>query len=307
MFQSAPASQPPESRPASPADAPTPTPEALPPEALRALDALLGSGRVVALRPCFTRLFGGAACGVLLSQFWFWTGTPTVQARTSGWFWKAQREITEETGLSRAETATARRRLCAQGVLEEKLCGIPATLHFRLDMAAVLRLLWAHLQAQAAAVAAALGTSLSQAGVRGTRTLVRAFPASQFAGIAQTTSEIISEKTQEITQTRARPVLPSASPDRTPERTTGRPTFSDRGARRGVSVTGTVFGTVLRAVAGATGGAGATGDGGAAISTGQQAVNLSGVARFKAALAAARRGAARPESAADRAPPDAGR
>ncbi len=314
MFQPAPASQPAPVRPTpqrplppvSPhippmeahASPPVAAPEALPPEALRALDALFGSGRVVAHRPCFGRLFGGAACGLLLSQFWFWAGTPTVQARTSGWFWKAQREITEETGLSRAETATARRRLCAQGVLEEKRCGIPATLHFRVDMAAVLRLVWAHLQAQARPPDASPAAAMPHSGVRGTRTLVCAIPASQFAGIAQTTSEIISERTQEITQTRARPILPSAfadrRPGRGPDRSGGRGAFQARGVFRDVRVAEAVVrGAVSRAVAG-----------GAALSTGQQAVNRGGAARFKAALAAARRGAARPEAAAGRAPPD---
>ena len=245
MFQPVPArpafpcplSQTPVSLPSPPPEAPvaeSSAPEALPPEALRALDALFGSGRVVAHRACFGRLFGGAACGILLSQFWFWTGTPTVRERTNGWFWKPQREITEETGLSRAETATARRRLCAQGVLEEKRCGIPATLHFRLDMAAVMRRLWAYLQAQPAPPEAAL----PQAGTRGTRTLVCSAPAHKSAGIAQSTSEIISEKTQEKTQTRARPLLPAAFAERVSER---------RGVRERSTVTEAVVrGAVVR-------------------------------------------------------------
>ena len=260
-----------------PLAAPAP-PEALPPEAARAIAALFGEGRVVAHRPCFARLFGGAACGVLLSQFWFWTGTPTVQQRTGGWFWKPQREITEETGLSRAETETARRRLCEQGILEEKRCGIPATMHFRVDIGAVLRRVWAYLQAQAGPQDGAL----SHTGVRGTRTLVCGIVASKFAGIAQSTSEIISEKTQEITQTRARPVLPSAFADRS--------RVPERKPLREVRVTAAaVLGAVVRAVTGETAGGMA---GGVALSTGQQAVNLSGVARLKAALAAAARGSA---------------
>jgi len=192
----------------------------LPPEAYRAIAALTalnaggggtGAGRVVAYQPCFARVFGGAACGLLLSQLWFWTGTPCVRERSGGWFWKSQREITDETGLSRAETETARRRLCAAGVLEEERRGLPATMHFRLDMNVVVRAVWRHLQAQDAANKCA---ETARTALRGTRTLVRGNVSSKFAGIAQTTSEKTSEtdseKTQEITQTRARPVLPLA-------------------------------------------------------------------------------------------------
>jgi len=192
----------------------------LPPEAYRAIAALTaltaggggaGAGRVVAHQPCFARVFGGAACGLLLSQFWFWTGTPCVRERNGGWFWKSQREITDETGLSRAETETARRRLCAAGVLEEERRGLPATMHFRLDVNVVVRAVWRHLQAQDAANKCA---EAARTALRETRTLVRGNVASKFARIAHSisekTSETISEKTQKITQTRARPVSPSA-------------------------------------------------------------------------------------------------
>jgi len=292
VFQSTSSFQPAPIRPAPPCPPPRSPEDALPPEALRALDALFGEGRVVAHRPCFGRLFGGAACGILLSQFWFWAGTPTVLERTGGWFWKPQREITDETGLSRAETETARRRLCAQGILEEERRGLPATMHFRVDMGVVMRLLWAHLQAQEAAnkCAEAARTALPE-----TRTLVRGNIASKFARIAHSisekTSETIPEKTQETTQTRARPVLPSAFADRG----AGRTVFPDRGALREVRVTASaVLGAAVRAA------------GAAAISTTQQAVNLSGAAQLKAALAAASRAAPRPTPAAGRAPPAAG-
>jgi len=209
--------QPPVSRPTPPLppeDGPLADADPLPPEAYRAIAALTGGGgggRVVAHQPCFARVFGGAACGLLLSQFWFWTGTPCVRERNGGWFWKSQREITEETGLSRSETETARRSLCAAGVLEEQRRGLPATMHFRLDMNVVMRAVWRHLQAQERANKCA---ETARAGARGMRTLVRGARADKFAGIAQTTSErtseTIPEKTQETTQTRARPVLPPA-------------------------------------------------------------------------------------------------
>jgi len=266
-----------------PDDAPDPTDggleAALSPEAVRAVAGLLGEGRVVAHRPCFARAFGGAACGLLLSQFWFWSGTPTVRGRAGGWFWKSQREITEETGLSRAETETARRRLRALGVLEEERRGIPATLHFRLDTAAMQRLLWAHVQAQpapappvqahvqaqspplgAAPTPAPLPAPTAQTGLPIIRTLVRGSVANKFAGIAQTTSERTSEMISKKTQTGAQPVSPAASGER----------------KTGTAVPGTAV------------------PGTAVIGSSQCAVNRSGAARLKAALEAARKLGARP-------------
>ena len=219
------------------ADPPAPdpnTPEApeeltvdpLTPDARRALAGLLGEGRVVAHHPCFARVFGGAACGLLLSQFWFWAGTATVQERTGGWFWKAQHEITEETGLSRAETRTARRRLCALGVLQEERRGIPATLHFRLDREVLLRLLWHHAQASPAPYlpvstvleGADLPAETDRSCVPNHRTFVRGVRANKSARSRQTTSEKTSEKTSPKTsetvqagaQTPRQPVLPAA-------------------------------------------------------------------------------------------------
>ncbi len=243
---------------------------ALPPEAVRAVAGLLGEGRVVAHRPCFARVFGGAACGILLSQFWFWSGTPTVRGRAGGWFWKSQREITEETGLTRAETETARRRLRALGVLEEERRGLPATLHFRLDAAAVQRRLWAHVQAQPlpAQPLPAQPAPVTRTGSPSKRTYVRGNAASKSARFPQTLSEKTPEMISKKTPTGARPVLPAASG-------TG---------QAGTEKSG-------------------TGQVGAPLGSSQCAVNRSGAARLKTALDAARKTAARPEENPARAPP----
>jgi hypothetical protein len=243
---------------------------ALPPEAVRAVAGLLGEGRVVAHRPCFARVFGGAACGILLSQFWFWSGTPTVRGRAGGWFWKSQREITEETGLTRAETETARRRLRALGVLEEERRGLPATLHFRLDAAAVQRRLWAHVQAQPlpAQPLPAQPAPVTRTGSPSKRTSVRGNAASKSARFPQTLSEKTPEMISKKTPTGARPVLPAASG-------TG---------QAGTEKSG-------------------TGQVGAPLGSSQCAVNRSGAARLKTALDAARKTAARPEENPARAPP----
>lgn len=81
--------------------------------------------RPIAYQACFVR-FGGVTGAVLLSQFVYWHN------RMDGsWFYKTQKEIKSETGLSREEQETARRRLISAGVLEEARRGVPAKLFFR--------------------------------------------------------------------------------------------------------------------------------------------------------------------------------
>ncbi|TNV22850.1 hypothetical protein FH968_02070 [Buttiauxella sp. B2] len=89
--------------------------------------------RPIAYQPSFARLRAGnikvgPVGAVLLSQFVYWHN------RMDGkWLYKTQVEIARETGLSRAEQETARKRLVSIGVLEESLKGVPATMHYRID------------------------------------------------------------------------------------------------------------------------------------------------------------------------------
>ena len=59
----------------------------------------------------------------------------------AGWFYKTQKEIRDETGLTREEQETARRRLISAGVLEEDRRGVPAKLYFRVKADALELLL----------------------------------------------------------------------------------------------------------------------------------------------------------------------
>lgn len=204
------------------------------------VERLLETERIVGYRPCFASAFGGVACAVLLSQFWFWTGTPTVRAR-GGWFWKTQQEITEETGLTRKEIESSRRKLRALGVLYEERHGVPATMHYRLNTDVLRQRLQEH-QAQEnpkgavpAQFARMRRTELPRQGKP-----FRPMQTNKCSQIGQSTTETTTETTQEKTQTPE--VLPAAW--EIPER--------------------------------------------------QQQVNRQGVARFKAALDAARAGTSPP-------------
>jgi hypothetical protein len=92
--------------------------------------ALLGD-RPVAYHPMLAHVLGGVKEALFVSQLLYWHDRGKLP---DGWIWKTRREWTEETGLSRREIEGARKRLVAKGVLEEKLQGIPATLHYRLDL-----------------------------------------------------------------------------------------------------------------------------------------------------------------------------
>ena len=89
------------------------------------------AGRGVVL---FYRAFNDLGCGVtgslMLSQALYWDQNETAQKR-GGWFYKTQDDWTKETGLSRREQETARKRLKELGFIEEKRQGVPAKIWFR--------------------------------------------------------------------------------------------------------------------------------------------------------------------------------
>lgn len=111
-----------------------------------AILALL-TDRVLAYRPIFSRLRNdkkrlGTVASIFLSQLFYWQGK---EANSSGWIYKTQKEWENETGLSRDEQQTARRRLCKAGILTEKLAGNPARLWYKLEFEAFFSMLEAHI------------------------------------------------------------------------------------------------------------------------------------------------------------------
>lgn len=92
----------------------------------------------VAYHPLLARTCGGVLAGVFLSQILYWTPRGKLPG---GWIWKTQAEMEDETGLTRSNQGTARRKLKKLGVLEEKLRGIPARLHYRINVAKLQELI----------------------------------------------------------------------------------------------------------------------------------------------------------------------
>jgi hypothetical protein len=96
----------------------------------QALLDLLGD-RPVAYHPILAKALGGVVEAIFTSQLLYWTGKGKL---TDRWIYKTQAEMEAETGLTRRNQETARKNLKELGILEEKLKGVPATLHYRLDL-----------------------------------------------------------------------------------------------------------------------------------------------------------------------------
>jgi len=86
----------------------------------------------------FQRPFVSLGCGItgalLLSQACYWQNRVTSK---DGFFYKTANEWEEETGLTRREQETARKRLKDIGVLEEVLRGVPAKVNYRVNAKAL--------------------------------------------------------------------------------------------------------------------------------------------------------------------------
>ncbi len=101
---------------------------------LNRLKALL-DGDYLTYFPSLTPICGSHKAAALLSVALTWTRTWLRQhPERDGWFWKTRSEWQRETGLSRHEQTSARRALVAAGLLVEKRRGMPALLHFRVDL-----------------------------------------------------------------------------------------------------------------------------------------------------------------------------
>lgn len=95
---------------------------------------LAGLGESYTYYPILTRITGAATATIFLSNLIRWTGK---QRNRDGWIYKTREQLAVETGMTRYEQETARRLLKQRGYLEEKVCGLPAQLHYRLNAEAI--------------------------------------------------------------------------------------------------------------------------------------------------------------------------
>jgi hypothetical protein len=71
---------------------------------------------------------------LFLSQALYWTRVLRKQTERNGWFFKSIDDWEHETGLTRTEQATVRKALRAANILEEKRCGMPARVWYRVNL-----------------------------------------------------------------------------------------------------------------------------------------------------------------------------
>jgi hypothetical protein len=84
--------------------------------------------RVVGYSPDLARIVGGATIGLFLNQLLFLSDKG---ANPDGWVYKSEAEMGKETGLTKREQQTARRKLLALGVITIMRGGWKNTYHFK--------------------------------------------------------------------------------------------------------------------------------------------------------------------------------
>jgi hypothetical protein len=84
--------------------------------------------RVVGYSPDLARIVGGATIGLFLSQLLFLSDKG---ANPEGWVYKSEQEMGKETGLTKREQQTARRKLLSLGVIAIERRGFKFTYHFK--------------------------------------------------------------------------------------------------------------------------------------------------------------------------------
>jgi hypothetical protein len=84
--------------------------------------------RVVGYSPDLARIVGGATTGIYFSQLLFLSDKG---ANPEGWVYKSEAEMGQETGLTKREQQTARRKLLALGVITIMRGGWKNTYHFK--------------------------------------------------------------------------------------------------------------------------------------------------------------------------------
>src|SRR5918999_1842545 len=85
--------------------------------------------QTVAYSPYLARAVGGATTGLFLSQLLFLSDKG---ANPEGWIYKSEAEMGRETGLTKREQQTARRKLLALGVIQIVRRGFKFTYHFKI-------------------------------------------------------------------------------------------------------------------------------------------------------------------------------
>jgi hypothetical protein len=106
--------------------------------------------RTVGYSPDLARAVGGATIGLFLSQLLFLSDKG---ANPDGWVYKSEAEMGRETGLTKREQQTARRKLLALGIIQIVRRGFKFTYHFRIVWERLLQVIEQYQRGQTVATA----------------------------------------------------------------------------------------------------------------------------------------------------------
>lgn len=154
--------------------------------------------RPIAFQRAFVSLGAGITGALMLSQAIYWSNRTDNAA---GWFYKTMEEWEAETGMTRSEQESARKKLVKAGVLEEMKKGVPCRLFYRVNMDAV----------RANLLAETPQSSLQESCKQGCRKYASK-PAGNLRAITETTTEITAETTADTF-----PALPADAGSSAPE------------------------------------------------------------------------------------------
>lgn len=86
--------------------------------------------RAIAYNPAYVKLGIGVTGAVMLSQAVYWSKRTGAN---NEWFYKTQDEWESETGLTRREQETARKKMKERGILLEDKRGVPCKIWYKVD------------------------------------------------------------------------------------------------------------------------------------------------------------------------------
>lgn len=166
--------------------------------------------RPIAFNRTFVDLGLGITGALMLSQCVYWS---TRTKDSDGWFYKTQSEWTEETGMTRREQETARKKLVSKGYVEEVRRGVPCKTYYRLDREALEAALMQVAQKRHSSMAESANqecTNSPPSMAESAKLDCTDAPISD-GGKRQTITEITTETTAESTQKGAPGTSPAAS------------------------------------------------------------------------------------------------
>ncbi|WP_237509791.1 hypothetical protein [Pseudomonas chlororaphis] len=137
--------------------------------------------RPIAFQRAFVTLGVGITGALMLSQAIYWSNRTDDP---DGWFYKTMEEWEAETGMTRSEQESARKKLVKVGALQEMKKGVPCRLFYRVNIEAIRANLSAEIPQSSLQESCKQGCSK---------------PASKRAGKSQAITETTTEITPEIT------------------------------------------------------------------------------------------------------------